>query len=61
MDKAGIVHVPVAKVSFSASQISENAQAVKKAGEGLGHFKAQFLDKKRALQFAELQKQNHHH
>ncbi|NKB80676.1 MAG: 50S ribosomal protein L1 [Nitrospirales bacterium] len=28
VDKAGIVHVPVAKASFSASQISENAQAV---------------------------------
>ena len=34
--------------------LTENAQAAKKAGEGLDHFKAQFLDKKRAGQFADL-------
>jgi len=36
--------------------LTENAQAVKKAGEGLDHFKAYFLDRKRAAQFTELQK-----
>ena len=35
--------------------LTENAQAVKKAGEGLEHFKVHFLDKKRATQFKELQ------
>ncbi len=36
--------------------LTENAQAVKKTGEGLGVFKAQFLDKKRAVHFIEIYK-----